>query len=106
MTVHCIRQIYEQQITARLLGPKKNADRRLAILFFAWRIGADEQALAAWLEKNQTPIKEQDISKLFRAYQNPRLTLVDYAYLLSLHPLDLWCASEYRKNPDLSWENL
>jgi membrane peptidoglycan carboxypeptidase len=96
----------EQQITARLLGTKKNAERRLAILFFAWRIGADEQALAAWLEKNQTPIKEQDISKLFRAYQNPRLTLVDYAYLLSLHPLDLWCASEYRKNPDLSWENL
>ena len=96
----------EQQITARLLGTKKNAERRLAILFFAWRIGADEQALAAWLEKNQTPIKEQDISKLFRAYQNPRLTLVDYAYLLSLHPLDLWCASEYRKKPDLSWENL
>jgi membrane peptidoglycan carboxypeptidase len=96
----------EQQIVARLLGKKKNAERRLAILFFAWRIGADEEALAAWLEKNQTPIKEQDISKLFRAYQNPRLTLVDYAYLLALHPLDLWCASEYRKNPDLSWENL
>ena len=96
----------EQQIIARLLGKKKNAERRLAILFFAWRIGADEQALGAWLEKNQTPIKDQDISKLFRAYQNPRLTLVDYAYLLALHPLDLWCASEYRKNPDLSWENL
>jgi membrane peptidoglycan carboxypeptidase len=31
---------------------------------------------------------------------------VDYAYLLSLHPLDLWCASEYRKNPDLTWETL
>jgi hypothetical protein len=76
------------------------------VLFFAWRIGTDEQALAAWLEQHQMKIKEQDISKLFRAYQNPRLTLVDYAYLLALHPLDLWCASEYRKNPELSWEKL
>jgi membrane peptidoglycan carboxypeptidase len=96
----------EQQIVARLLGTKKNAERRLAILFFAWRIGADEQALMAWLEKNQMPAKEEDAAKLFRAYRNPRLTLVDYAYLLSLHPLDLWCASEYRKNPDRSWEQL
>jgi membrane peptidoglycan carboxypeptidase len=96
----------EQQIVARLLGSKKNTERRLAILFFAWQIGSDEQALAAWLAKNQVSIKEPELSKLFRAYQNPRLTLVDYAYLLSLHPLDLWCASEYRKSPDLTWENL
>jgi membrane peptidoglycan carboxypeptidase len=103
-------QIYrgqtEQQIVARLLGTKKNADRRLAILFFAWRIGADEPALAAWLEKNQIPVDEQDTSKLFRAYRNPRLTPLDYAYLLSLHPLAMWCAGQYRKNPDLSWEDL
>ncbi len=96
----------EQQLIVRLLGTKKNAERRLAILFFAWRIGKSEQALAAWLEQNQIKTTEQDVSKLFRAYQNPRLTLVDYAYLLSLHPLDLWCASEFRKNPDLSWEQL
>jgi cell division protein FtsI/penicillin-binding protein 2 len=96
----------EQQIIARLLGTKRNAERRLAVLFFAWRIGNTEQALAAWLEQNQMKVKEQDLSKLFRAYQNPRLTLVDYAYLLSLHPLDLWCASEYRRNPELSWEKL
>ena len=44
--------------------------------------------------------------KLFRAYQNPRLTLVDYAYLLSMHPLDLWCASEFYKDADLPWEKL
>src|SRR4029434_10383028 len=78
----------------------------LAILFFAWRIGSDEQALAAWLEKNRTPLNEQDVSKLFRAYRNPRLTALDYAYLLSLHPLDLWCATQYRKDPDLSWNDL
>jgi membrane peptidoglycan carboxypeptidase len=96
----------EQQIVTRVLGSKKNTERRLAILFFAWQIGSDEQALAVWLAKNQVKIKPSDVLKLFSAYQNPRLTLVDYAYLLSLHPLDLWSASEYRKNPDLTWENL
>ena len=96
----------ESQIVTRLLSSKKNPERRLAILFFAWKIGSTERALAAWLEKNQVSLKADDVSKLFRAYDNPRLTLVDYAYLLSLHPLDLWCASEYRKNPELSWEQL
>ena len=95
-----------EQILAHLLGNKNNADRRLTILFFAWRIGSDEKALADWLEKNQEPTAEEAVAKLFRAYHNPRLTLVDYAYLLSLHPLDLWCASEFRKNPGLSWEAL
>ena len=52
------------------------------------------------------PLNEQDVSKLFRAYRNPRLTPLDYAYLLSLHPLDVWCATQYRKNPDLSWKDL
>jgi membrane peptidoglycan carboxypeptidase len=103
-------QTYSKQtgaeIVSRLLGTKGNPERRLTILFFAWRIGADEPALAAWLEKHQVPMAENEITKLFRAYHNPRLTLVDYAYLLSLHPLDLWCASEFRKDPNLSWEKL
>lgn len=95
-----------EQILAHLLGTKANADRRLTILFFAWHIGADEKALADWLERNQEPATDEAVTKLYRAYHNPRLTLVDYAYLLSLHPLDLWCASEFRKNPGLSWEAL
>jgi len=96
----------EQQIVARLIGNKSKTERRLAVLFFAWRIGSDEQALAAWLEQNQAASTSEEVSKLFRAYQNPRLNLVDYAYLLSLHPLEFWCVSEYRRHPNLSWENL
>jgi membrane peptidoglycan carboxypeptidase len=94
------------EIVKRLIGSKRNIERRLAILFFAWKIGSDEEALTAWLEKHEAKSAETDIAKLFRAYNNPRLTLVDYAYLLSMHPLELWCASEYRKNGELSWEEL
>jgi membrane peptidoglycan carboxypeptidase len=95
-----------EAIADRLLESRGKTARHLTVLFFAWRIGNDEQGLAAWLEQNQVPMTEEAVTKLFRAYQNPRLTLVDYAYLLSLHPLDLWCATELRKNPNLSWDNL
>ena len=94
-----------EEIVNRLLESRNRA-RHLAVLFFAWHIGSDEQELAAWLEQNREPTTEEAVSKLFRAYRNPRLTLVDYAYLLSVHPLDYWCATEFRKNPNLSWDEL
>jgi len=78
-----------EEIVKRLLGAKGHFERRLAILFFAWRIGDDEKALAAWLTKHQVNTAEIDMARLFRAFDNPRLTLLDYAYLLGLHPLDL-----------------
>ena len=94
------------EIVKRLLGSKGKIERRLAILFFAWKIGSDEDALTAWLEEHEAKSAETDVAKLFRAYHNPRLTVVDYAYLLGVHPLDLWCASEYRDNSELTWEEL
>src|SRR4029077_4656737 len=95
-----------EEITNRLVEGRAKTARHLTVLFFAWKIGNDEQGLTAWLEQNKMPMPEEAVAKLFRAYQNPRLTLVDYAYLLSVHPLDLWCATGLRKSPNLSWENL
>ena len=46
------------------------------------------------------------MTRLFRAFDNPRLTLLDYAYLLGHHPLDLWCANAYRNDANLTWEKL
>jgi cell division protein FtsI/penicillin-binding protein 2 len=96
----------EDQIVSRLLSGKTNIDRRLSVLFFAWKIGADEDALDAWLKKNKVEVDGDKLSKLFKAYKNPRLTAFDHAYLMGLHPLDLWCAGEFRKQPKLSWEDL
>jgi len=94
------------EIVKRLLGARGNIERRLTILFFAWKIGSDQAALTDWLAKYQVNTAQLDIGKLYRAFDNPRLTLVDYAYLLGLHPLDLWCASEFRRDPNLKWEKL
>lgn len=95
-----------EEISRRLIGKRGNVERRLTILFFAWRIGADVGALSDWLAKHGVNTAEIDVHRLFRAYDNPRLTLADYGYLLSVHPLDLWCASEMRKDANIPWEKL
>lgn len=92
-----------EAIVARLLG-KGNTERRLAMLFFAWRIGTSEKELKAWLHRNGARTADAEIPRLYRAYHNPRLTLADHAYLLSLHPLDLWGAGELLKEPKQNWE--
>ena len=96
----------QEQIVARLVGTKANPARRLAVLFFAWKIGADEPALETWLKSHKLEVADDNIATLFKAYKNPRLTSFDYAYLLGLHPLDLWCAGEFYKQPNLSWQDL
>src|SRR6185503_19524666 len=60
----------------------------------------------AWFENNKVTSTDAEVAKLYRAYHNPRLTLADYGYLLSLHPLDLWIAGEMRKQPTLAWDKL
>jgi membrane peptidoglycan carboxypeptidase len=95
-----------EELLKRLIGTKANANRRLAIVFFAWAIGNDEKALADWLAQNGVLATAEEVAKLFRAYQSSRLNLADYAYLLSVHPLDLWCAGELSKNANLSWQDI
>jgi membrane peptidoglycan carboxypeptidase len=96
-------------MVSRLLGRKASDPRRLAILFYAWHRGAgttaDEQALKNWIDRFGS-VPRNGVSRLIKAYGNPRLTLADYAYLLDLHPLDVWCAGEVLTNPQASWEDL
>src|ERR687896_83646 len=54
-----------QQITTQLAGTKANIEKRLTILFFAWRIGAEHQELAAWLAKNRIRATDEAVGKLF-----------------------------------------
>lgn len=47
-----------------------------------------------------------DVERLYRAYDNPRLNVADFGYLLSRHPLDVWCAGVLAREPELSWDAL
>jgi membrane peptidoglycan carboxypeptidase len=95
-----------EEIVRRLLGKKVDSDRHLAILFYAWNHGGDEDGLTAWMQKYLKDIKPEKISKLLKAYGNPRLNLSDYGYLLGIHPLRVWCAGELAQDPSLTWDQV
>ncbi|HYB74384.1 MAG TPA: transglycosylase domain-containing protein [Candidatus Sulfotelmatobacter sp.] len=91
---------------ARLLGRRAQDARHLAMLFFAWRRGAGEEALAAWLASHGATASPDEVGRLAKAYGNPALTLGDFGFLLGRHPLEVWCAGEVLKTPGISWQAL
>jgi membrane peptidoglycan carboxypeptidase len=94
------------QIISELLGKNAQSERHLSILFYAWNHGADKDALAQWLEKYLGQVTPELTDKMVKAYGNPRLNLSDYAYLLGVHPLKLWCGGELMRDSSTSWDQL
>ncbi len=93
-------------ITSKLLGTKATSIRYLSILFFAWNHNGTPDGLEDWLRPWLGKVTPEQIRAMMKAYGNPALNLSDFAYLLGVHPLDLWCAGEFRNNPSLSWNDL
>ena len=105
------RGLDREAILKRLLGTRARSSRSLAILYFAWHPGAASSAdvatsLRAWLREHSVDAAPREIESLLRSYGNPRLTLLDYAYLLKRHPLDLACAGALLENPSIGWTEL
>lgn len=95
----------------KLLGPQKQDPRHLAMLFFAWTstIGDRGEAinrLPEWITARAGKVSAAEVSRLVKAYGNPRLNTLDYGYLLNRHPLEVWTAGQIRQNPRISWEEL
>ncbi len=100
------RTLAPPQIEARLLGRDARELRRLAMLFYAWHTGADEEALGAWIAARVGPVAPKKLHELARAYGSPRLTLADFGYLLGRDPLEIWCAGQLVRSPSRSWQDL
>ncbi|HWP23763.1 MAG TPA: transglycosylase domain-containing protein [Candidatus Binatia bacterium] len=107
-----LRRAYEKfrglsadEVIERLLGARSQSPRHRAILYFAWHRGGDPRSLGRWLEQ-RIPVTPEDVSRLYRAYSHPHLNVADFGYLLSLHPLQVWCAGELAQKPNMSWEEL
>jgi len=100
------QKLSPDEVVTRLLDKKADSGRNLAILYCAWHNGADEDGLAAWLQKYMGTVKPEQIAKLMKAYGNPHLNLSDFSYLLGIHPLKVWCAGELARDPSLGWQQL
>jgi membrane peptidoglycan carboxypeptidase len=94
-------------VLKRLLGERVSSPRHLAMVFFAWHPGGDAEGLHRWAAALDHPVTAEDAAKLVRAYGSPKLTLLDYGYLLGRHPLEVWCAGEMsRRTPSVTWDEL
>jgi hypothetical protein len=100
------RGLTPDAILGRLLGDRAASPRALAIAFFAWHPDADTSALQAWLASHGHAVPATEAATLKRAVGGPGLTLLDHAYLLGRHPLDLWCAGEMTRDSALGWDSL
>jgi membrane peptidoglycan carboxypeptidase len=110
--LHKAYRRYRHQDTAavvrRLLGRRADSPRHLSMLFFAWHHGATVDQLGAWLRERlgKKAPPDNEISRLAGAYGGEHLTLSDYGYLLSRHPLDVWSAGRLAREPELTWLDL
>ena len=87
----------------RLLGSRAKSPRHLAMLFFAWHRGGTPQQLGEWLRSQSVKVPPDDLDRLVRAYGNPRLSLLDYSYLLGRQPLEVWGVGEIVHEPGVTW---
>ena len=93
-------------VLQRLLGERVSSPRHLAMVFFAWHPGGNAEGLQQWSDALGHPVTAEDAAKLVRAYGSPKLTLLDYGYLLGRHPLEVWCAGEMSRTPTVTWDEL
>ena len=106
-----LRQTYKmyhgltlEELVARLLGNRAHSLRHLSIVFFAWHPNPDADGLGAWLQRWQGQVSADEVSRMWRAYSNPSLTIKDYGYLLSRRPLTVWGVGQLFHDSNLSWQ--
>ncbi len=97
------------QSIEKLLGTKHSSPRHLAILFYSLHPSASPDELYQWLRQRKPEVpnlSEKAVATLAKAYGKPELTLSDYGYLLSRHPLELWTIGRLQDDPREEWEEL
>ncbi len=93
-------------IVASLLGSRAGAERPLTVLWHAWNPGGTPDSLARWLAPRAAKFSPEDLPKLRKAYDNPRLTLLDHAFLLGRHPLEVWVAGALARDSSATWNDV
>ncbi|HKA23980.1 MAG TPA: glycosyl transferase family 51, partial [Candidatus Eisenbacteria bacterium] len=100
-----LRDVASEDIPAHLIG-RGASERKLAILYLAWHRGTAPDSLADWLRGRGFDTTDEEAQKLVSAYGKPGLSWLDYAYLLDLHPLELWCGGELERDSSATWADL
>jgi membrane peptidoglycan carboxypeptidase len=102
------RTLPQEDVEKRLLGNQTITPRSWVILFFGLQSSSGQEApateLGSWLQGRGIVMDPKELQRLSREYG--KLALADYAYLLHVQPLTLWCAAQLKIDPQISWSDL
>ena len=73
--------------------------RRLAVLYRSVRPDASVADLQRFLARRLPGIAVSSVSRLYDRYAPQKFSLTDRAYLIGVHPLDLWLVSYLQNHP-------
>src|SRR3990172_4576758 len=101
------RNLTSDEVVDKFLGKDADSLRHLTILFFAWFRETNEEDLGKWLKHHTgKAVDQKTLTRLYKGYSNPDLTISDYGFLLRRHPLEVWTAGTLRKHPKMLWNEL
>ena len=89
---------------AGLLGTRAKSARHLSMLFFAWHLGETPDQLGRWLQSHSVKASPDELRRFVATYGGPRLSLLDFGYLLDRHPLEVWGVGEIVHEPGVTWD--
>jgi membrane peptidoglycan carboxypeptidase len=94
------------EIPHHLFGSWPSA-RQLAAFYFAGHRDASPESLASWLATMRGDETDPQLAtRMTAAYSDSALSWLDYAFLLRVHPLELWCAAALARDSSASFEDL
>ena len=103
------RGLSPEATTDMLLNHLSAHPVRLAAVFRYMEPGAGLAEFRAFMEArhaNPAGWDDADLRKLYDDYGPERYNLADRAYIVQIHPLELWLAAYLRKHPGAPWKQL
>ncbi|MBI5331496.1 MAG: penicillin-binding protein [Betaproteobacteria bacterium] len=97
------------EATAALLNHLTANPRRLAAVFRYLEPKADIAAFTALMKSrlaDTASYNEGDFGFLYDAYAPDRYSLTDRAYIVQVHPLELWLVGHLRQHPKAAWSEI
>src|SRR5262249_36993418 len=100
------RDLSLTELEHRMLGADSVSSKRTAALLSAWHRGESPELVPAALAARFPLLDPSEIGYLTTMYGNPKFTLLDDAYLLGRHPLEVWLSGELARSPGASWDSV
>ncbi len=106
---HRIYKVLEPpQARARLVDKVRHTPKRLATVFRSLEPAGDEAALGAFLKEQLgagAPGKKR-IARLYESVDPQKVSLIERAALIGVHPLELWLVSYLQQKPEATRREL